>query len=154
MTHAEAWASMDLAIWELGETLREFNEPDLWIRPHPTLLSVGELATHIAYGHIRWLAPTLESPLHRTEANYYPYSIETPLTLNLTSTELYQEIQRINEHCKQNILAEQPPFTDPLPTRPDWTWGDAIQYLTFHVAYHAGQIVSVRHILGHETPDN
>ncbi len=41
------------------------------------------------------------------------------------------------------------------PYHVQWeTWGNLVQYQVFHVAYHTGQIYSVRHLLGHETEDN
>ena len=35
-----------------------------------------------------------------------------------------------------------------------FTYGEALEYAVFHIAYHTGQMYSVRHLLGDEPPDN
>jgi len=37
---------------------------------------------------------------------------------------------------------------------PNQTYGAFLTYAAFHVAYQTGQMYSVRHLLGEETPDN
>jgi hypothetical protein len=37
---------------------------------------------------------------------------------------------------------------------PNYNYGEFLKYAVFHVSYHVGQIYSVRHLLGEETPDN
>jgi hypothetical protein len=41
--------ALDTAHWELGEAFKGLSDEDVWKRPHPRLLSVGELASHIAF---------------------------------------------------------------------------------------------------------
>jgi uncharacterized damage-inducible protein DinB len=48
----------------------------------------------------------------------------------------------------------QPDFSAKLPNRDDWAWGDTLQYMAFHIAYHTGQMYSARHLMGHETANN
>lgn len=154
MTHEEALTPLDHAIWELGEAFTDFPAEDLWVRAHPRLWSAGELAAHIAFGESRWLMPDLVSPLAREEVSYYAHLAEEPLRLEMNPEEVYAEVKRVHESCKAHILALRPDLDAPLPKRDDWTWGYALEYMAFHIAYHAGQIYSVRHLLGHETPDN
>lgn len=151
----ELMKALDAAIWELGEAFEGMPDQDLWVRPHPKLLSVGELAAHIAYGEACYfIGPEFESPLIAKEVRYYPYTLEGPFSVDLTSAEVYSEIKRIHEACKASFAAESREYDDPNPFREGWTWGYTLVYQGFHVAYHTGQIFSVRHILGHETTDN
>lgn len=154
MTHEEALKPLDSAIWEMSEAFDGLEDKDLWVRPHPRLLSVGELASHVAYGEARWLHPQLESVLLTPVLRYYPYTIEQPLTLDLGTEALYAEVKRVHEACKAHVLAERPDLAAKLPDRDDWTWGYTLEYMAFHIAYHTGQMYSVRHLLGHGTADN
>lgn len=154
MTLAEALAPVDSALWELGEALQGMRDEELWVRPHPRLLSVGELVTHIAMGEMRWLVPDLESPLRIDTLNYYPVAVGQPLVLPLGVEALQTELRRIHEATKARLFKSPPDLATTLPERNDWTWGYALEYLAFHVAYHTGQIYSARHLMGHDTPDN
>ena len=158
-TLLEAW---DEAYRELEIAINGTPVDDLWARPHPKLLSVGELVGHIAYGHAAWVlcAGTskplpehfpFESPLFGPQFRYYLYTVEEPVRLSLTVGELWAEILKIRS-ASQGVLAELE-YDSPYPGQ--WgKWGNLIQYMVFHVAYHTGQIYSVRHLLGHETEDN
>ena len=57
--------ALDTAIWEMGEAFKGLSGADVWRRAHPRLLSVGELAAHVAYGEARWFRGEglVESPL-------------------------------------------------------------------------------------------
>ncbi|MBN8690735.1 MAG: DinB family protein [Armatimonadetes bacterium] len=154
MTHEEAIKPIDTAIWEMSEAFDGLQDQDLWTRPHPRLLSVGELAAHVAYGEIRWMLPSFESPLNSDAFAYYFYSVEKPIQLELTATELYAEVKRVHEACKAHILESRPELSAVMPIREDWTWGGMLEYMAFHVAYHTGQMYSARHLMGHETNDN
>lgn len=147
--------ALDTAIWELGEAFTDMPDADLWTRPHPKLLSVGELGGHIGYGLNKWMAlGEIESPLNEDELRYYPYTLEQPTQVALTSDEMYAEIKRVHELCKAAFAERNPSADDKHPVREEFTWGAALEYQVFHVAYHTGQIYSVRHLLGHETVDN
>ena len=154
MTHEEALLPLDHAIWEMSEAFDGLQDADVWVRAHPRLLSVGELAAHVAYGEARWLFPALESPLFSEEAGYYLHSVDHPVVLEIGAEALYAEVKRVHEACKAHILEIRPDLAATHPERSDWTWGYALEYMAFHIAYHTGQIYSVRHLMGHETADN
>lgn len=147
--------ALDSAIWELSEAFDGMPDEDVWKRPAARLLSVGELAAHIAYGEVvSILADGLESPFTVPAVRYYPYSVEEPLVLPMSAAEVYAEVKRVHEACKADLLAHPRPLDETNPIRTDWTWGYTLQYQAFHIAYHTGQIYSVRHLLGHQTADN
>ncbi len=154
MTHEEALTPIDSAIWEMSEAFDGLQDADVWVRPNPRLLSIGELAAHVAYGEIRWMHPELESPFNREDVGYYFHSVNKPLGLPMSAKEVYDEVKRVHEACRQHILETRPDLKATLPQREDWTWGYTLQYMAFHVAYHTGQMYSVRHLMGHETADN
>ncbi|MGV3616462.1 MAG: DinB family protein [Fimbriimonas sp.] len=155
----EAW---DEAHREFAIALGDFPEGDLWKRAHPRLLSVGELSAHIAYAQAAWVfgggsyGPDLTtlpvtSPLIDSAVRYYLGNVEHPFTLDLTAPQVLAEVTRVYERVKEAIAEKGK--DDPYPGQ--WgTWGNLVQYQVFHVAYHTGQIYSVRHLLGHETEDN
>lgn len=154
MTHEEALKPLDSAIWEMGEAFGGLGDGEVWARAHPRLLSVGELAAHVAFGEARWILGSFDSPLATEKASYYPDSVEAPLSLNMGAEALYAEVQRVHSACRTFILETRPDLDGASPYRSDWTWGGTLEYMAFHIAYHTGQMYSVRHLLGHETPDN
>lgn len=147
--------ALDTAIWELGEAFEGLPNDDVWVRAHPRLLSVGELAAHIAYGEASFfLGLDFESPFVNKAVNYYSNIVEAPFTLDLRASEVLAEVSRVHEESKENFIALNPQSKDKNPFRDGWTWEKALEYQVFHVAYHTGQIYSVRHLLGHDTVDN
>ena len=68
--------------------------------------------------------------------------------------EVYKEVQRIHGLCKAAFEANPHDSEEKNPNREGSTWGWTLEYQGFHVAYHTGQMYSVRHLLGHETVDN
>jgi hypothetical protein len=154
----QAW---DEAHREFAIALGGLPDADLWKRAHPRLLSVGELAGHIAYGEAVWtlgdgshqtdLAKLpIASPLLVQAVRYYTINVDQELAIELGTTRVLEEVTRIYEASKAAAASKN--FTDPHPY---WaTWGNLVQYQVFHVAYHTGQAYSVRHLLGHETEDN
>jgi len=147
--------ALDEAHWELGEGFQGLPDEDVWRRPAPSLLSVGELASHIAFWEAQsFLGEGFESPLTTKAAHYYTTSIDRPLVLNLTAVEVLEEVKRVHEACKAALSSVPHSMEDPSPHREGWTIGYTLRYQAFHVAYHAGQIYSVRHLLGHQTTDN
>lgn len=155
----EAW---DEAHREFAIAFEGLSDEDLWTRPHPRLLSVGELAGHVAYWQAVWtmgggdhrpdLAQlSVQSPLLDNAFRYYTSTVEQAIKLNLGIAEVLYEVRRIHEAAK--ALVADKAKEDPYPGQ--WgTWGNFVQYQAFHVAYHTGQAYSVRHLLGHETEDN
>ena len=154
----EAW---DEAHREFAIALGGLPDEDLWKRAHPRLLSVGELAGHIAYWQavrsggggnaVSDLAQLpVSSPLLSHAFRYYTGTVDEPTVLELGTGEVLAEVARI--HAAAKAAAADKEKDDAYP---DWgTWGNMIQYQVFHVAYHTGQVYSVRHLLGHETEDN
>lgn len=147
--------ALDSAHWELSEAFVNLPDEDLWKRPHPKLLSVGELAAHIAYGEASsFFGEDFEIAITPTPVAYYPSAVENPVVGEMGSEAALKEVQRVHLACKEAFLANPKPAGEINPLRGDWTWEYTLQYAAFHVAYHTGQIYSVRHLLGHETVDN
>ncbi|MCG9895332.1 MAG: DinB family protein [Fimbriimonadaceae bacterium] len=153
--------SLDEAHRELAICLENCPSDDLWRRPHPGLLSVGEIAGHVATAQTLWMigeawdadlaSLEIQSPLIDARFKYYVHSIKAPVSVDLTADQAIAEVARIHQAARAK--AAEHDAGDPTPTH--WeTWGNMVQYQGFHVAYHAGQIYSVRHMMGHETEDN
>lgn len=155
----EAW---DEAHREFAIALGGLSDEDLWKRPHPRLLSIGELAGHVAYWQAVWTLgngdarPDLDqlpikSPLLNDAFRYYTSNVEQAFRIELGTNEILKEVMRIHDAAKNALAGTGKEDTHPG----QWgTWGHLIQYQVFHVAYHTGQVYSVRHLLGHETEDN
>ena len=154
----EAW---DESHREFAIALGGMPDEDVWRRAHPRLLSVGELAGHVAYWEAVWVFGNgpdgldleklpVASPLVNAAFRYYSSNVGQAAELGLGAAQVLEEVAGIHKAAKvalANVGKEEP--------RPDWgTWGALVQYQVFHVAYHAGQVYSVRHLLGHETEDN
>lgn len=147
--------TLDEAHWELSEAMKDMPDEDLWRRPHPRLLSVGELIAHMAYGEATNIhGGELDSPLVQHQMRYYPVTVEEPLKLEMSAEAAFKELERVHQLCNAKLLADPPNLEATNPNRDDWNWGYTFRYMTFHIAYHTGQIYSVRHLLGHETVDN
>lgn len=148
--------ALNTAHWELGEAFKNLPDEDVWKRAHPSLLSVGELAAHIAYWEARSILGegAIESPICEKAAQYYTINAPAPFQLPLKAEEVYAELTRVHDACKNQITENPRDSEDPNPNREGWTWGMTLEYQAFHLAYHTGQIYSVRHLLGHQTEDN
>lgn len=147
--------ALDGAIWEMSEVFDGLDDLDVWKRAHQRLWSVGELAAHIAYGEAdTFLGKAIDSALVNNGIAYYETNIDVPYTLSLTAQDLYNEVKRVHEVCKDGFLKLAPDLESPCPFREGWTWEYALQYQVFHVSYHVGQMYSVRHIMGHNTNNN
>lgn len=166
-------ASLDVVIsaweeahWEFSLAFEGLPDEDVWKRPHPNLLSIGELAGHVAFWEaVRFVGPGqtnqpdmemigIKSPLINRAFRYYSSSIDQPVELGLTAAEVLAEFNRIHQVCKETIAAVAHDSEDPIPGHPKATWGSTMKYQVFHVAYHTGQAYSVRHLLGQTTTDN
>ena len=155
----DAW---DEAHREFAIALGDLSDEDLWRRAHPRLLSVGELAAHIAYWQAVWVTgggnmnPDLsqlpiKSPLVDQAARYYTSSVDHAFVTDLSTTQVLEEVGRVHDAAKAAVSGFQ--MEDKYPGQ--WgTWGNLVQYQVFHVAYHTGQAYSVRHLMGHQTEDN
>lgn len=157
---------LDLCYFEVTEAFKGLSDENVWKRPASGLLSVGELAGHIAYweavrfasdGESRDLSKCkISSLLLDSRFAYYTTNIETsPLDVHLamTASQVMEELLRVHKESMA-YLKEQDP--DMGAKAPHWhsNYGDLMKYVAFHVAYHTGQMYSVRHLLGEETPDN
>lgn len=156
-SQSQAW---DSAFWEYSLVFEEMSDADLWVRPHETLLSVGEIACHIVY----WLVThankviaegLLTSPLAIQSTSYYLHNVGTPVQVDMGVQEVSAEVERIQKAAKSVFLATSSERDEPLAfDGPGRTFGEFADYMVFHVAYHTGQAFSVRHLMGHKTNDN
>lgn len=156
--------ALDEGHWELSEAFDGLPDEDVWRRPHPRLLSIGEIAGHITY----WKALKLigqepkpdladlpiKSPLVDEAFRYYTVNVKEPKKLELGAKEVFDEATRVHNEAKAALMQLKPDLEDKVQGFQQSTWGQILQYQVFHVAYHTGQIYSVRHLLGHETKDN
>jgi hypothetical protein len=176
----EAYLSLlEQGYYEVTFAFEGLADGSVWKRPAVGLLSVGELAGHIAYWEAVRLAgeggkpeseangislmPDLarcrvSSPLIDHRFAYYPTTIATSPSeehLSMTAEEVCRELLRVHESAVAHFKALNPDLgSTPPGWPPNWTYGEFLKYLAFHIAYHTGQIYSVRHLLGEQTPDN
>ena len=145
-------------------------DENVWKRPAEGLLSVGELAGHIAYWEAVRLAgeegePQADLAKCRVSSllidhrfSYYPETIATPPSKahrTMTAQQVCSELVRVHEEAVAYSKALNPDMDScPPGCPPNHTYGACLKYLAFHVAYHAGQMYSARHLLGEGTPDN
>lgn len=154
-------------------------DENVWKRPAEGLLSVGELAGHIAYWEAIKLAGEGGEP--EPEANgvavmpdlakcrvssllidhrfgYYPKTLTTPPSeqhLAMTAEQVCSELLRVHNESTAYFKALNPDLDGCSPGWPPHnTYRAFLSYAAFHVAYHTGQIYSTRHLLGEGTPDN
>lgn len=157
---------LELDYFEITEALKGLADENVWKRPAPGLLSVGELVGHIVYwetlrfaGNGRDVADCkVQSPLIDDRFRYYTTSLEVSLGAEhfaLGAEALSAEILRVHRETMAHLRELDPAMDGQLPGWTDnWTVGEALKYTIFHVAYHTGQIYSVRHLLGETPPDN
>ena len=151
---------LELAYFELGEAFKGLADENVWKRPAEGVLSVGELAGHIAYGEVKHLAGggRVSSPLLDQQFRYYPTTLATPPSeehLAMTAAQVHTELVRVHQAAVTALKARNLDLASAAPDgSPGHTYGDVLQYMIFHISYHIGQIYTVRHLLGEETPDN
>ena len=155
----------DVDFFELGEAFKGLKDENVWKRPAPGLLSVGEIAGHISYWFALRLAGDAKdpdsckvtSPLIDRRFRYYPATLnELPSEqhLAMTAEQVHNELTRVHKESVAHFKALNPDLSTAPPALPDWSYGSQLEYLVFHIAYHTGQIYSARHLLGEETVDN
>jgi hypothetical protein len=154
---AAAVRAWDTAHWEFSLVFEGLADEDVWRRAHPGLLSIGELACHTAYWEAevaRGVNPqaAIQSPLVDARARYY--STHQPFSLPLGAAETAAELKRVHEAARDAMDAEGIDPAMALPDDPGFSLAARVEYFGFHVAYHAGQAYSVRHLMGHQTTDN
>ncbi len=157
----KAW---DMAHWEFGEALEGLEDADLWRRPAPALLSVGELIGHMAYCEAtRFTGPAVSDdprgPLVDQVFSYYESQVANRVVLPIGVAQAAADLERIHESAVAKVrdLAPDSEALPPPGIQGMWegsNWGDLLNYMVFHVAYHTGQAYSARHLIGHRTKDN
>ncbi len=166
-------AALDEGHWEFTLAFEGLEDDQVWKRADPRLLSIGELAGHVAYWEgvrspssvpvpgltgpgeeLPDLAQLrIKSPLMNHAFRYYTSGVGQPVDLGLSAAEVLSELSRVHQGFKAALLELDPKFSDLLPGSQQ-TWGQVLQYQIFHVAYHTGQAYSVRHLFGDSTTDN
>src|SRR5436190_4213918 len=154
----EAYLSvLELGHYELKIAFEGLADENVWKRPAAGLLSVGELAGHIAFWEAVRLAGEgpdpaqcrVSSPLIDQRFRYYPATIATPPSeqhLAMTAEQVCRELRRVHEEAVAHFKVLNP--------GPDTRYGEYLEYAVFHISYHTGQMYSARHLLGEQTPDN
>jgi hypothetical protein len=173
----EAYLSvLELGYYEVKEAFKGLADENVWKRPAEGLLSVGELAGHIAFWEAVRLAgeggeqnergvlePDLarcrvSSPLIDPRFRYYPTTLANPPSeqhLAMSAAQVCGELVRVHEEAVAHFKVLNPDLGSNPPGWPSyWTYGEFLKYLAFHVSYHTGQMFSARHLLGEETPNN
>lgn len=156
-----AW---DEAQSEFSLAFKGLADEKAWVRPHPALLSIGELAGHVAFyenwtavgawGEIEGQDLPLESFLGDRAFSYYTPQLANQVILEVGSEAIANEVKRVHEFARAAVIELNPQLTDPLPSNERVTWQMFMNYRIFHAAYHAGQAYSVRHLLGDTPEDN
>ena len=162
--------SLDLCYFEVTEAFKGLADENVWKRPYRGLLSVGELAGHIAYWEAVRFAGEAEdgsasrdlsnckisSPLLDPRFGYYTSMVDSAPSeahLAMSAEQVCNELLRIHQESMSYLKARNPVMDSKAP---GWhsDYNDLLRYVAFHIAYHTGQMYSVRHLLGEETPDN
>ncbi len=162
--------TLELGYYEVKEALDGLADENVWKRPTEELLSIGELAGHIAYWEaVRLAGEGGEDPpcLAKCRVNsllidhrfaYYPTTIATPPSEEhqaMTAEQVGSELLRVHQESVAHFNALNPDVESTAPGwPPNYTYQKFLKYAGFHVAYHTGQMYSVRHLLGEATPDN
>ncbi|HEY3280632.1 MAG TPA: DinB family protein [Armatimonadota bacterium] len=161
---------LEESYYEVGFAFEGLEDDHVWRRPAEGLLSVGELAGHIAYWEAVKLAGDgggtgsdlancrVAGPLIDRRFRYYPALTATPLSeqqLAMTTGQVREELLRVHREAVAHFRTLSPDLESPVPGwPPGFTYGAVLKYASFHVAYHTGQMYSARHLLGEETPEN
>lgn len=164
-------AVLDEGYFEAKVAFEGLADEHVWERPADGVLSVGELAGHIAYWEAIRLAGVDEadsepdlalcrvhSPLIDPRFRYYPASLATPPSEEhraMTAEQVCAELLRVHAESVAYFRESNPDPNSTPPGQPAGQTYDAfVRYLAFHVAYHVGQMYTARHLLGETTPDN
>ena len=162
--------ALDLCYLEVTEVFKGLADEHVWSRPAPGLLSVGELAGHVAYWEAVRFGGEAEdgsstrdlttckiaSPLLDARFSYYSTTLVTlpsSAHLAMSAEEVRNDLLRVHKEAMESLKGRNPDLESKAPY---WhsTYRELLKYVAFHSAYHTGQMYSVRHLLGEETPDN
>ena len=164
-------AILDEGYYEAKFAFEGLADENVWKRPAEGLLSVGELAGHLAYWEAAKLAGEgdanqpadltkcqVKSLLIDFRFRYYPTTIATLPSeqhLAMTAEEVCDELLRVHRESVAHFKALNPDLEScPPGYPPPYTCRGILSYAGIHVAYHTGQMYTVRHLLGDETTDN
>jgi hypothetical protein len=157
-------AMLDEGYYEVAFAFAGLADENVWKRPAPGLLSIGEMAGHIAYWEATRLASKgngechITSPLIDNRFAYYPNTMETLPSaehLAMTAEQVCAELIRVHNESVAYFRAQSPDLDScPPGMSENYTYRAFLTYASFHIAYHVGQMYSVRHLLGETTPDN
>ena len=157
---------LEQGYYEVKFVFEGLTDDNVWKRPAAGLLCVGELSGHIAYWEAVRLAGEGEelakcqvsSPLIDNRFRYYPTTLASAPSeqhLAMTAQQVCEELLRVHEEAVACFKALNPDPNLRIPGCPTgFTYGQYLEYAVFHLAYHTGQMYSVRHLLGEKTPDN
>ena len=161
---------LDMGYFEASCAFEGLKDENVWRRPASGLMSVGEIAGHVAYWQAVQLAGENGDPLPDPSrcqvasplidrAYAVPSSaVLLPLAqqnLHMTTSQVWDELSRVHQQSVAYLRELNP---NPMSQAPTWspkhTYGWLVEYAAFHVAYHVGQIVTVRQLLGDPAPEN
>jgi hypothetical protein len=161
---------LDEGYYEAKIAFDSLADGHVWKRPAEGLLSIGEIAGHVAYWEAVKFAgeggkpePDLtkcrvSSLLIDRRFKYYSTNLTTLPSqehLAMTSEEVCSELLRVHIESMAYFNALSPNLDDcPTGWPPNYSYCAFLSYAAFHIAYHTGQIYSARHLLGDETPNN
>jgi hypothetical protein len=159
---------LELAYYEATFAFDSLEDHNVWRRPAEHLLSIGELAGHIAYwqaikfagsnGELDPAKCNVTSPLVDSRFQYYTTSLEiTPAQLHLEmgAESVCSELLRVHNESVAHLRTRNVDLSSNVPGWPkEATYDWFLKYATFHASYHIGQMYSVRHLLGEVPPDN
>lgn len=158
----------DLCYFELQEAFKGLADENVWKRPSKGLLSVGEIAGHVAYWEAIRLAGEgedlarcrIRGRLIDPRFRYYTSTRDSAPTEQqqaMTADQVIGELVRTHEEAMADFKSRNPELDSAIPAEQQiyqTTYRQMLDYQIFHIAYHTGQIYSARHFLGEQPPDN
>ena len=108
--------------WEFTLAFEGLSDDDLWRRADPRLLSVGELAGHVAYWEAQYAGEVVAaSPLRDDRFRYYTGQVRETVKLDLTVAQVLQELKSIHDSARKAIVGH-PNLDAPFEPQPGMTW--------------------------------
>ncbi len=158
------WSFVDLDMAFEGLSLDTLHH-----RPNQNTISIAEIAAHTVYSEasiiLRYLlgVPKEDWGDHlmlRDPYGWPPTILEHPPKPELLAMNP-QEVKQSWRDQHQRILTALDGYDKGPDHRFQDEWSEAapdvetrLRFAAYHVAYHIGQIYTIRHILGEDTPDN
>ena len=129
--------------------LAEFPEEKLWIRPKPDMVSLGNLACHLAGSMRDWFENGAAQGNWNRQRQY-----EFDRQGDLNRQQLLSHLDQTRQHCDQwlsSIDAQQWNQTVRFRDQ-DFSWCEILLRQVEHVAYHVGQAAFLRRIVADLPP--